>query len=107
MLRAITAHRAPRAECEVRSMDHLADRTREYSILVAAFGVLSDSLEKVNVTHPRYSTDLVVVGRDVKPHLNRDVDLRNVYMVPFVDCMNSQHPTASLWSRRMAPSKPR
>lgn len=114
VLRGIAAHRAPRAECDVRSMDELGDRSRIYRILVSAFGVLAGALEKVTVhqpprytmaisadvrpaepqkvAHPTYTTDLVVVGRDVKPFLNRDVDLRNVYMVPFVDCVNSQHP---------------
>lgn len=92
VLRGIAAHRAPRTEIEVRAIDALSDRSREYGILMSSFGVLAEALRKVRVEHPRYTTDLVIVGCDVKPHLNRDVDLRNVYMVPFVDCVNSEHP---------------
>lgn len=92
VLRAISAHRAPRAESEVRSMDSLSRRSREYGILVSAFTALADNLGKLNVQYPRYSTDLVIVGRDFKPVLSSGVDLRSVWFVPFVDCVNSQHP---------------
>ncbi|MBS2001478.1 MAG: hypothetical protein JST44_08225 [Cyanobacteria bacterium SZAS LIN-5] len=114
VLRASAAHRAPRAECEVRAMDALADRSREYGVLVSSFGVLTTELRRVNIHSPQYSTGLVT-GRDVQPQFSRDVDmskvqvvyssqkrrelghsrdvdLRNVFVVPFVDCLNSQHP---------------
>jgi len=92
VLLASTVHGGPRAECDVRAMDVLSDRSREYGVLVSSFGVLAAELRRVNIQYPQYSTKLVTSGSDVQPHLNRDVDLRNVYLVPFVDCVNAQHP---------------
>lgn len=92
VLRAAAAHRAPRAECEVRVMDALSDRSREYGVLVSSFAVLSAELTRVNVHNSEYTTEHVTTGPDVPPRLHRKVDLRHVYVVPFVDCVNSQHP---------------
>ncbi|CAN5293352.1 hypothetical protein BH10CYA1_BH10CYA1_28560 [soil metagenome] len=93
VLRAIATHRTPRKECDITPIDALADRTSAYGILVATFGVLANDLKRVGKSHaPRYSTDLVIQGRKVRQYLNADVDLRNVYRVPFQDCVNSTHP---------------
>ncbi len=44
--------------------------------------------------HRLYSTDPVVHGRKYESFLDNDVDLRNCYAVPFVDCVNSTHPAS-------------
>lgn len=47
-----------------------------------------------------YPDTQAVVGRDFVPHLNPDVELRQVFAVEFEDCVNSTHPhNAALWQR--------
>ncbi len=93
VLRAIATHRTARKECNITPIDALADRTRAYGILVSTFSALANDLKRVAKSHaPRYATDLVVQGRKVREYLSPDVDLRNVFRVPFKDCVNSTHP---------------
>jgi hypothetical protein len=92
VLRAVETHRAARVEVNL-DWQVLDIRSRTYQAMVSAFNVLATDLVTVKARYQsHYKTDLVIEGWKVKPMLNRDVDLRNAYVVPFVDCVNSTHP---------------
>ncbi|MCC7531441.1 MAG: hypothetical protein IT342_23260 [Candidatus Melainabacteria bacterium] len=76
---------------DLRLNDGLMARLQK--IQVAAFKAFVAQLPGLS-RHRLYSCDPVVHGRKYEPHLNNDVDLRNAYPVPFVDCVNSTHPAS-------------
>jgi len=73
--------------------DHGATFKRVFNILVTTFTAFAADLTKYG---PRrsYTTDLVVPGHKYESFLDKSVDLRNVRMVEFVDCVNSKHPAS-------------
>ena len=95
VLRASEVHRRPHPD-EGHQFDGIGIGKRAYDILVDAFNTLSANLQKIHIGQgygpARYTTDLVVNGRAHQSFLNPDVDLRGVFKVGFVDCVNSQHP---------------
>lgn len=92
--------------------NHVDDRgslfTRAYDILVAAFTNLEKELSPrgMQSSYGAYTTDLVVQGSKYEKFLNRDVDLRHVYMVEFVDCVNSKHPASQKLAELMISLEP-
>lgn len=71
---------------------------RAEKIMYAAFCRLADWLCMGTCNPVYYPTDLVVQGCKVAglEYLNRDVELRHVYAVDFVDCVNDTHPASVL-----------
>ncbi len=100
VLRGSEVHRRPHADDGQDGYRGIG--ARAYTILVEAFSKLAVDLQKIHVLTSeerrqgyrpvRYTIDLVVNGRAHQSFLNPDVDLRGVFKVAFVDCVNSQHP---------------
>lgn len=74
---------------EMRSTDMLVNGI--HKILVVAFRRMAAAFPNARRQHP-YTRELVIQGKQFKSVLNSDIDLRTVWPVPFVDCMNSKHP---------------
>lgn len=62
-----------------------------YKIQCTAYRALVEALPSSSRVHP-YTTDLVIPGRYYLDHLSPEVDLRKVWSVDFIDCINSKHP---------------
>jgi hypothetical protein len=74
---------------QLRSTDGLV--TAIHKILVVAFRRMAAAFPNARRQHP-YTRELVIQGKQYKGFLNPDIDLRTIWPVPFVDCVNSKHP---------------